>query len=217
MIEVDLNPQRERFDRDRPRFALRRLARAGSWHEFRADPWHRAFVASAVLVPLAVGGAWHAQRVELDRLRAELGEGRADSARLAERSTLGDSLSELRRAVGDRIERVRALDRDRHVWPHLMDELSRALPDGVWLTSLETVRPSPDLEVRVEGRASSTLGITEYARVLEASPHVAGVRIRGSRRVTPDRAYAQSFSLLVTCRRPLTGQRRTRSRPPGGS
>ena len=31
---------------------------------------------------------------------------------------------------------IRGLDEDRYVWPHVMDEISRALPQYTWLTTL---------------------------------------------------------------------------------
>jgi Tfp pilus assembly protein PilN len=34
---------------------------------------------------------------------------------------------------------IRSLDEDRYVWPHIMDEISRALPQYTWLTSVATV------------------------------------------------------------------------------
>lgn len=209
MIEVDLRPDRDRR-RGRRRLSLPSPERLPGWQEVRADPWHWLFVACAVLVPLLVAGAWYVQRSEVAGLEARLERVRADSARLAERASLGDSLAARRDAIAERIERVRSLDRDRYVWPHLMDEMSRALPGGAWLTSIETERPSPGLRVRVEGMARTPVEITDYVRALEASPFVGGVEIRGSRRVALDRGYAQSFRLLVAYRSPPAGARRTR-------
>lgn len=216
MIEVDLRPGRGRGGRERRRFSRPISEWAPGWYEFRADPWHWAFVACAVIAPLVVGLTWYAQWSEMAGLRAEREEARADSAQLAGRSTLGDSLSDLRRAVAERIGRVRALDRDRYVWPRLMDELGRSLPAAAWLTSLETERTAPDLAVRIEGMASTPLEITAYVRALETSPLVEGVRIRGSRRVALERGYAQSFGLSVSVRQPPPERRRTRTVAPPG-
>jgi len=214
MIEVDLRPDRDRR-RGRRRLSLPSPDRLPAWREVRSDPWHWLFVACAVLVPLLVAGAWYVQRGEVAELEARLERVRADSARLAERAALGDSLDARRDTIAERIERVRALDRDRYVWPHLMDEMSRALPGGAWLTSIEAERPSPRLRVRVEGMARTPLEITDYVRALETSPFVGEVEIRGSRRVALDRGYAQAFNLLVAYRRPPASARRTRPLVPG--
>lgn len=210
MIEVNLRPDRQRGRVARRTLPLPSPGRLPGWQELRADPWHAAFLAFLLVVPLLVGGLWLALRSERAELRAEIERVRADSVRLGERAALGDSLAARREAIRERIEMVRTLDRDRFVWPRLMDEVSRALPRGAWLTSLATESPLPDLRVRIEGRASSPLVITDYVRALQASSHVASVEIRGSRRVALERGYAQSFTLLVGYGTPPAGERRTR-------
>ncbi len=210
MIEVDLHPDGKRGGGDRRGLALSSLDRAPGWHEVRADPWHAAFLVCLALVPLLVLGLWLSVRNDRSGLRIEIERVRADSARLGERAALGDSLAARREALAERIAAVRSLDRDRFVWPHLMDELGRALPQGAWLTAVTTERPLPEVLVRIEGRARAPLVITEYVRALQASPYVGGVEIRGSRRIALDRGYAQSFTLLVAYRAPPESGRRTR-------
>lgn len=210
MIEVDLHPDRKRGGGDRRGLVPPSLDRVPGWHEVRADPWHAAFLACLVLVPLLVVGVWVSVRNDRSELRTEIERVRADSARLGARAALGDSLAARREALAERIATVRGLDRDRFVWPHVMDELSRALPQGAWLTAVTTESPLPEPRVRIEGRARAPLVITEYVRALQASPYVSGVEIRGSRRIALHRGYAQSFTLLVACRVPPEGGRRTR-------
>lgn len=210
MIEVDLHPDGKRGGRDRRGLALPSLDRVPGWHEVRADPWHAAFLVCLVLVPLLVVGLWLSVRNDRSELLTEIERVRADSARLGERAALGDSLAARREVLAERIATVRGLDRDRFVWPHLMDELSRALPQGAWLTAVATESPLPEPLVRIEGRARAPLVITEFVRALQASPYVGGVEIRGSRRIVLDRGHAQSFTLLVTYRSSPESGRRTR-------
>lgn len=217
MIEVDLHPDRKRGGGDRRGLALPSLGRVPGWHDARADPWHAAFLACLVLVPLVVGGLWLSVRNDRSELRTEIERVRSDSARFGGIATLGDSLAARREALRERIATVRSLDRGRFVWPHLMDELSRALPDGAWLTAVTTESPLPDLRVQIEGRARAPLVITGYVRALQTSPHVGDVDIRGSRRIALDRGYAHSFTLLVAYRSPPEGERRTRHLLPEGS
>lgn len=217
MIEVDLHTdgQRRRGAGGRP--SLPSLDRVPGWQELRADPWHVAFLVCLVVVPALVVGLWYSLRSDRSELDAELERVVADSARLHERAVLGDSVAARREAIRERIETVRTLDRGRFVWPHLLDEMAAALPGGAWLTSLTTESPLSDLRVRVEGRASAPVVITEYVRALQASPHVADVEIRGSRRIALDRTHAQAFTLLVGYRAPPEGERRTRPLLPPGS
>ena len=215
MLEINLHPDGDGAGSERGRAALPSLEGAPSWNELRSDPWHWIFVACAVLGPLALGPSWYAQRSELSGLRTELERVRADSTRLAGRTILDDSLSRRHRAISERVQRVRSLDRDRYAWSRVLDALGRSLPTGAWLTSLEVERPLPDLGVRVEGTALSPLEIIAYVRALEAAPIVDDVRIRGSRRVLLERGRAHSFILLVDYRRSPPDRRRTRPLPSG--
>lgn len=210
MLEVNLHPAGDRSDSKRRRPALASLVHVPGWCELRADPWHWIFVACVVLGPLVLGLPWYAQRSELSGLRAELEQVRADSTRLAGSATLDDSLARRHREISRRIQGLRALDEDRYAWPRLLDGLSRSLPAGVWLTSMEVERPSPDLDVRVEGRGRTPMDITAYVRALEAAPFVESVRIRGSRRVVVGRGQAHWFRVIVSYRTPSPDRRRSR-------
>lgn len=125
-------------------------------------------------------------------------ESRSD--RLTGRRAISDSLAARRDSVRERIETVRSLDRGRLVWPRLLDGLDRALPDGAWLTSLETESPAPGLAVRVEGRAATPHVITDFVRRLRSASIVEAVEIRGSTREATGRGHVQAFVLLVRCR-----------------
>ncbi|HWG34738.1 MAG TPA: PilN domain-containing protein, partial [Gemmatimonadaceae bacterium] len=39
-------------------------------------------------------------------------------------------------SVVRQVELIKSFDKNRYVWPHLMDEISRALPPYTWLTSV---------------------------------------------------------------------------------
>lgn len=219
MIEINLHPDRERASARKGRgkgFQLPSFEGLSGLGDLGGDPWRTALIAAAVLVPLVVGGLWYLQRSEASELEARLEEARADSTRLADLRALGDSLTSRRQSIRERIELVQRLDRDRFVWPHLLDEISTALPEQAWLTTLKRQAPLPDVRVQVMGVALEPLVITRFVRNLEASPYVGEVQILGSHRQTADGVSTQSFTLEVAYSRPPADAVRTAPLLAGG-
>ena len=200
MIEVNLLPESQKSSgrrAGRPS-AARRLQGIS----FGKDPWNVALIAVLVIVPLAIVGLWLTQRAEARGLDERLAEASADSARLADLRSVSDSLLERQQRIRERVALISRLDRGRFVWPHLMDEVSRALPQFAWLDRLEQVAPPPDVSVEIQGMAANPLTITEFVRNLEASRYIAEVRILGSQRQELEDLAVQSFTLVARYRQP---------------
>lgn len=211
MIEVNLHPDRERqrkggllpdLDLEAPSWA--------SVGELSGDPWNVAVGAGALLLVAGVGGSWFQLERRAAALDQRLDSALADSARLAELRSLSDSLGDRREAVRSRLRLVKRLDGNRYAWAHLMNELSAALPDVVWLTEVRRMSPLPSLRVTVRGVAANPLAITSYVRNLRAQPHVGSATIRGSSRRQVRGITAQSFTLRLTYRSPPKERVRTR-------
>lgn len=210
MIEINLHPYQEKRKKGRGEGAglrdrLPDLSEFRGLDAFREDPWQAAMVASIAVSALAILSLWFLQQSKESDLQARLEQARADSARLAELRTLTDSLTQRRRKLKQRIDFVRRLDQDRFVWPHLMDELSSALPEHAWLTRIVRTSPQPDLRLRLEGMAPSPMTITQFIRALERSPYIARVRFEGSQREEGREGPAHSFRLTVQYGEPPAG------------
>jgi Tfp pilus assembly protein PilN len=63
----------------------------------------------------------------------------ADSARYANFLKERARSEAVRDTLLRQVNIIRGLDEDRYVWPHIMDEISRALPQYTWLTSVAMV------------------------------------------------------------------------------
>lgn len=165
----------------------------------RIDFWGVALLISALTIPPGAVALWWSQRAEALELGARLEAAVADSARLAELRAASDSLTERSREIRERVALVEQLDRDRFAWPHMMDEISRALPPPAWLTSLRQLSRPPDLAVELEGIAGDPLAITEFVRSLGASDYIADVKIVGSQQQgsAPDQVSRQAFTLVL--------------------
>ncbi|HEX2202108.1 MAG TPA: PilN domain-containing protein [Longimicrobium sp.] len=138
MIEINLLPS------GAARRAPARARRSVSLPSVGADPRVAGLGAVALLV--LVFFAWDYMRTGAKRteLAAQVERAEADSARLARTIALMESLEGRRDTIEQKIEVIRQVDTRRYVWPHLMDEVSRAVPPYTWLTRIAAVdEPEP--------------------------------------------------------------------------
>ena len=203
MIEVNLHPTGGKARKGgRKKLSVPAWAERGRAAGDGRDPWTVAAISAFVLAGLAVGGMWYAQRSDAAELEVRLEEAREDSTRLADLRVLSDSLIDRERQIRERLELVRGLDEGRFIWPHLLDEISRALPEYTWLTAIRVATPLPDLTVQVDGVAANPLAVTRFVRNLQGSEYVRQVRIMGSQQAEVENVAAQAFKLLVSYEQP---------------
>jgi Tfp pilus assembly protein PilN len=210
MIEVNLLPESQR-SRGKPKRGSRsKSPRLGPSLKGR-NPWTAAIAVVAIVVPGALGFLWWNQRGLSAELDLRLEEATADSARLAELRLVSDSLNARRAEIQDRVALVQRLDQNRFVWPHIMDEVSRAVPQLAWLANVRQMSPLPDVGLQIQGIAANPLAITEFVRNLEASDYITDVRILGSQKQTLENGElsVQAFTLSARYAEPPGGAPRT--------
>lgn len=206
MIEVNLHPAGKSGRVSGKKLSLRlpglpRRPGGGGGRGDR-DPFTMAAIAVPILALLAVGWMWNSTRSERSSLTEQLSVAVADSARLSDLRALSDSLIARDQRIRERLGLVQSLDGGRFVWPHLLDEISRALPAYTWLTLIRREAPLPALSVQVDGLAANPLAITRFVRSLEASPYIGEARILGSQQQVVENVAAQAFQLMLTYEAP---------------
>lgn len=91
---------------------------------------------AGVLVLLVVGVMWIKQGKDQSTSETRLKSALEDSTRyagvVAERARLEAKRDTLLRQVN----LIRSIDEDRYIWPHILDEVSRALSSYTWVTAL---------------------------------------------------------------------------------
>lgn len=196
MIEVNLHPAGAKAKAKRRRPQKGRPVRG---RPSARSPWMTAMMAILITVPLLLAALWFLNRNRAGGLQERLDVAIADSARMSDLRALSDSLTERQQVIRNRVGIIQALDEGRFVWPHVMDEVSEALPNFVWLTSLQEISPLPSLTIEIRGMAATALAVTEYVRRLEASPYLGFVRILGSQQQEAEDAAIEvhAFTLLV--------------------
>lgn len=222
MIEVNLHPSSQRKRRKKGgvlsglSLEMPDVGNVRVLETFRSDPWNAVMIVSFIVVPIVVIFLWLNQRSRAEELEARLDRAKADSVQLAEQLALNDSLTERRAELRSRVGLVRQLDQNRYVWPHLLDEISAALPREAWLDAVSQQTPLPSLQVQLMGVAGTPLVVTDYVRNLERSPYIGEVQIVGTSKQMEDGVSTQAFTLNVSYTSPSGGSARQTAIAAGG-
>ena len=100
------------------------------------DKFLIAAIASSVLGAASVGTLYTLQASREVQLNADLDKAVRDSTRYA--TVVRDRIraESIRDTLLRQVNLIKSIDEDRFIWPHIMDELSRALPQYTWLTTV---------------------------------------------------------------------------------
>ncbi len=148
------------------------------------DPALAAAIGISVVVLGFILWGFISTTLQGNSLRPQMDEVRAENQRF--RTLLAQIRREerIRDSVVTELVTLRQVDQDRYVWPHILEEVSRALPPATWLVSVVPVGEpqsafaldeegnllQPDLQVEMTGRAMDIQGFTRFMRQLEDSP-----------------------------------------------
>jgi Tfp pilus assembly protein PilN len=154
--------------------------------------------AGVLLLGLMLFGYWRMGQRQVE-LTEGIEEQLADSARFASTIALVNSLQARQDTVTQKIGVIRSVDTRRYVWPHLLDEISLAVPAYTWLTQITSTEPTDSLETgpafTVQGSAGSTQAMTRFMKNLETSAFVEGVTLITSEQEIVEGRTIQRFSL----------------------
>jgi Tfp pilus assembly protein PilN len=183
-----------------------------------ADPRVLALAAAALLVVLGSGFMWWKDGARAAELGTQVEKEHTDSLRLARTISLMKSIESRRDTIEQKIAVIRTVDVRRYVWPHLLDEISRAVPPYTWLTKVAAIEEAPKPAAppppaagakpdtvkkvappvvpagpsfNVEGNAATTQALTRFMKNLEASPMIRDVAL-----VTSEKAAAEGRTFL---------------------
>lgn len=117
----------------------------------------------------------------------------------------------LRDSLVAELNAIRRIDADRYIWPHIMDEVTKALPDYTWIVSLgmlatgaEADLANPDLvppvRFTIDGRTSDLSAYTRFVRQLSNSPWLTDVQFGAAQSVLEDEREIKAFTITATFR-----------------
>jgi Tfp pilus assembly protein PilN len=188
------------------------------------DPRLAGLGGAAVLFLILAGFFWYSLGNKRTALAAQVERETADSVRLARTISLMNQLQARRDTIERKIDVIRSVDGQRYTWPHLLDEISRSVPQYTWLTKISTTEeeeaapaaagPAPADSAGVdsasapaapvapagpaftlEGSTGSTQALTRLMKNLEASPLIRDVALVTSEQATQDRRTFLKFTL----------------------
>ena len=115
----------------------------------------------------------------------------------------------LRDSIVIELDAIRAIDGDRFVWPHIMEEVTKALPEFTWIVALDgvtvqdqvlddgTVVPAP-VQFTIDGRTSNIQSYTRFMTRLQDSPWFENVGSTGTNTVVENGRTVRAFQITGT-------------------
>jgi Tfp pilus assembly protein PilN len=185
------------------------------------DPWPMTAVAVWVLLLGFLGWAWLGSAARLRTLGPQLETARSENRRYKSFLVEKKKAMAARDSVVSQIATIRAVDGERYVWPHILDEVTRALPSYTWLIDLSTVTQpntaegatssSPNVGIQMVGRTMDIQGFTRFMRQLEDSPWLKDVTVISTETVIDRGRAVTAFTVKASYVRP--GRTQTQAAP----
>jgi Tfp pilus assembly protein PilN len=198
------------------------------------DKYLAAAVITTAVALAAIGLLFSMQRAREGELREQEAKQVQDSSRYAVVLRDRAHAQARRDSVFLQLAIIRAIDEDRFIWPHIMEEVSRALPIYTWLQTLalsgpaqglnpaaavktpppdtgkvrrprrDPVIPRDTVRIQMVGRTVDLQAFTRFMRSLEDSPFLEGVTLRQSVPAVLNNREHYVFTLELMYTRPDT-------------
>ena len=136
MIEIYLLPGARRKSRRGGGTRVDIGASIAAMRERIREPWLIGAVVVTALAVAVVGVMYTTQASRASKIDDALQKAVQDSTRYASVLKERERAEAKRDTVLRSLNLIRAIDDDRFIWPHVMDEVSRALPPYTWIMSL---------------------------------------------------------------------------------
>jgi len=204
-IEINLLPGAKRGRRKSKGGAIDFKALGAAIAARFKDIWLSSAIVSGTVAAVVIGVLFMAQRSEEAALNTTLEKAVADSTHFA--VVLQDrARAEAKRdSALTQLNIIKAIDEDRFIWPHLLDEISRAMQPYLWLRTVTftgtpqgtnpaaAYRPPPPdttgkkkkkafvlprdtVRLHISGRTPDLGAFTRFNRALEDSPFLGAVQ-----------------------------------------
>jgi Tfp pilus assembly protein PilN len=176
MIEINLVPRAEK----------RKKRAAGSGFSFKlpsapkGDRLTTFLVAAWIIGPLLLAWMFFGVRSERSSLQASIDQAVADSARYARLIETQASLQARQDTIAQKLFVIQEIDAGRFVWPHILDEISRAMPPYTWLRTIAHRDAGAEPGFTITGRTGTLPALTRFMDALEASPFLRNIQLVGS-------------------------------------
>ncbi|HQR17725.1 MAG TPA: PilN domain-containing protein [Gemmatimonadales bacterium] len=218
MIEINLRPGQKRSTGGSPLAALR--SQLSGLREKMRDPLPLVAAGVVVLALLFLGWSWFSTGQSLRALEPQLEQARQENQRFRNFVAQKRKVELIRDSLVAQITVLQSVDGERYVWPHVMDEVTRALPPYTWLVDLGASSPvaappvpgspgdtvvadttAPVMRIQINGRTVDVQAFTRFLRQLEASPWITDVQPISAQTVVQDERPVTAFSIRAAFRK----------------
>jgi Tfp pilus assembly protein PilN len=170
------------------------------------DPWLVGAIAAWVLV-LGAGIPLYVKRqARVSALGPKLEAAQRDSIRYSSILVRKAQLERRRDSLLAEIQVIRDIDRDRYIWPHVLDAVTRVLAPYLWLDDLAARAGEADstggAAFGIQGKTADPQALTRFMRSLEESPFVEGVQIVSSSLVAEQGHDVTAFNITARYQQP---------------
>lgn len=172
------------------------------------DPWLVGSIAACLVVGGWLGYSFLTTNAKYSALAPKLEQAQDDQRRFDGLLKQKRRAELIRDSLLAQISTIRGVDGNRYVWPHVLDEVAKALPPYTWLTTLSAAatpavvdtadtRPRA-LQFRMEGRTMDLQAYTRFLRQLEASPWVSDVTPLEAKTIVEKERPVTQFTIQAT-------------------
>lgn len=205
MIQINLLPGPKRKKSAGPGFQMPDFAALLTQVK---DPLLMGAVAAWAVALVVIGVIYTMESRALSALREEQSRVEAEARRYQALINQKRREERLRDSLVTELTAIRQIDAERYVWPHILEEVTKAVPDYTWLQSvsllagqpLEADTTAPALRILIDGRTSDMGGYTRFLRQLGTSPWLADVVAGATRTITENEKPIVAFTVTATFR-----------------
>jgi Tfp pilus assembly protein PilN len=167
-------------------------------------------LAGVVALWIGVAGwlfyTWGSTNTQMARVSEQLEQVQGEAKRFETLMKQKAKAEQIRDSLQTQIGVIRSVDQDRYVWPHVLDEVSKALPAYTWLNDVSSMGAIPVAEgqdsgsvqgqrFKIVGRTVDYQAFTQFLRQLEASPWIMNVQTLRSETVVEEARPVTSFQI----------------------
>lgn len=160
-----------------------------SFGEMGANATQIGIGALFAIVLLLLGAAWWYQSSQLSALRAENARIEEERRELQEVAGQVETIQDRTDLLRQKLQVIVDLKVNQTGPVMMLDQVSRAITDGLWLTRLEL----EDRSVTIRGAALSEVSVADFVTALEESEYFDAVRLRS----LGDSGEAQNFQITL--------------------
>lgn len=135
------------------------------------------------------------QAMQVSRLKTDIARAEREAEKLKPQLQMIQELTQKREELTRRLNVITELDKTRLWRVRLVDELSKCIPQHLWLVSYEETGPT---QVQVEGVTFSNLLVADFMSRLEASPLYGTVDLVVAEKGTIDTRSVVKFKITAS-------------------